>query len=279
MPNKCVMDSKRLSANVQSNRNTDLTQSTEDDPLIDGPLISKDALESSIKREFQKLPTAWTAGLLMVVHVVLVGLCVTLAVVCVLVGSHAEECEVALSGLDTVAAVLLAKTALWLLVFLFERCVQHQHSMARRRGYLRFYRVTRELQHMPLLIHSAGNAAVLVVMAPSSILDKRVRNLSVYLLIVIICVELLASIICLTKYTVHVLRFNKQSPSPDVSEEEHSHTFSAGTSVTRTETGFRDGSSLEEVVEKQADLIEYLKQHNTQLSKRLLALSSQQARA
>ena len=40
----------------------------------------------------------------------------------------------------------------------------------------------------------------------------------------------------------------------------------------------RDGSSLEEVVEKQADLIEYLKQHNTLLSKRILALTSQQIR-
>lgn len=37
----------------------------------------------------------------------------------------------------------------------------------------------------------------------------------------------------------------------------------------------REGSSLEEVVEKQADLIEYLKQHNTLLSKRLLNLSAQ----
>lgn len=37
----------------------------------------------------------------------------------------------------------------------------------------------------------------------------------------------------------------------------------------------RDGSSLEEVVEKQADLIEYLKQHNSLLSKRLLNLTAQ----
>lgn len=37
----------------------------------------------------------------------------------------------------------------------------------------------------------------------------------------------------------------------------------------------RGGSNLEEVVEKQADLIEYLKQHNTRLSKRLLSLTAQ----
>lgn len=37
----------------------------------------------------------------------------------------------------------------------------------------------------------------------------------------------------------------------------------------------REGSSLEDVVEKQADLIEYLKQRNTSLSKRLLNLTAQ----
>lgn len=47
---------------------------------------------------------------------------------------------------------------------------------------------------------STGNAAVLVVIAPSLILDNRVKNLSVYLLLVVICVELLASVICLVVY-------------------------------------------------------------------------------
>ncbi|KAG9330823.1 hypothetical protein JZ751_021947 [Albula glossodonta] len=40
----------------------------------------------------------------------------------------------------------------------------------------------------------------------------------------------------------------------------------------------RDGSNLEDVVEKQADLIEYLKQHNSLLSKRILSLTAQQIR-
>lgn len=41
----------------------------------------------------------------------------------------------------------------------------------------------------------------------------------------------------------------------------------------------RDGSSLEDVVEKQADLIDYLKQHNSVLSRRILTLTDQQIRA
>jgi len=38
----------------------------------------------------------------------------------------------------------------------------------------------------------------------------------------------------------------------------------------------RENSSLEEIVEKQGDVIEYLQRHNALLSKRLLALTSQQ---
>lgn len=40
----------------------------------------------------------------------------------------------------------------------------------------------------------------------------------------------------------------------------------------------RENSSLEEIVEKQGDVIEYLQRHNALLSKRLLALTSQQVK-
>ncbi|XP_062864752.1 transmembrane protein 192 [Trichomycterus rosablanca] len=269
------MDSKRVPAQTG---HADFTQSVEDDPLIDGPLVSRDCLESAIKREFRKLPTSWIAGLLAVVHAAYVALSVVLAALCWLTDARSAECSAALSGVDSRTLVLLGKVLVWLLFFLFERCVQHHHGSARRRGYLRFYRSTSGVKRLPLLVHSAGNAAVLVVVAPSTMLDERVKNLSVYLLLAVICVELLVSILCLLVYSVHVVRFNAQRPGPDVSEEERSHAYSAHASATHTETGFRDGSSLEDVVEKQADLIEYLKQHNTLLSKRILALSSRPIR-
>ncbi|XP_053474822.1 transmembrane protein 192 [Ictalurus furcatus] len=271
------MDSKRLLVNTNK-RNTDLTQSIEDDPLIDGPLISRNALESTIKKEFQKLPTTWGAVLLTVLHVAYVSVCTALAVVCWLTDAHSAECTAALSGVESRTLVLLLKVGLWILVFFFERCVQYHHSAVRQRGYLQFYRKTAKLKHLPLLVHSAGNAAVLMVIALSSMLDNKVKNLSVYLLLGIICVELVASVTCLLVYAVRVSRFNRESLRPDVTEDERSCTYSATASDTHTEMGFRDGSNLEDVVEKQADLIEYLKQHNTLLSKRILTLLSQQAR-
>uniref|UniRef100_A0A673KJR8 Transmembrane protein 192 n=1 Tax=Sinocyclocheilus rhinocerous TaxID=307959 RepID=A0A673KJR8_9TELE len=248
-----VMESERTSA-YGNNTNVDFTQSTDDDPLIDGPLISQDVLESVIKREFQKLPTHWAVGVLSFLHVSIK----TVFTYC---------CK---------TVVLLGKVSLWVMVFIYDRFVQHHHSAVRRRGYLDFYRLTRGIKNLPLLIHSAGNAAILTVIAPSSMLDASVKNLSVYLLLAIICLELLLSVICLLRYTVHVVKFNSKKPHPDVTEEERSHACSSGS---HTETGFRDGSSLEDVVEKQADLIDYLKQHNSVLSRRILTLTAQQIRA
>ncbi|XP_066516051.1 transmembrane protein 192 [Hoplias malabaricus] len=268
------MDSKR----PVSNTSTDFTQSIEDDPLIDGPLISQDALESAMKKEFQNLPTPWIAGLLAIVNVAYVSLCVVLAVLCWLTDDHLAECKAVLNGVGTQTVVLLGKVALWLLVFVLERCIQRHHNSVRKRGYLQFYRNTRNLKSLPLLIHSSGNAAVLLVIAPSSLLNQKVKNLSIYLLLVVICVEFVMTLICLLIYTARVVRFNNQRPGPDINEEERAHAYAPNASDAHTETGFRDGSCLEEVVEKQADLIEYLKQHNTLLSKRILTLTSQQIR-
>lgn len=57
------------------------------------------------------------------------------------------------------------------------------------------------MQNCSLFLCYIGNAAVLTVIAPSSMLDASVKNLSVYLLLAIICLELLLSFICLLRYT------------------------------------------------------------------------------
>nr|XP_046192462.1 transmembrane protein 192-like [Oncorhynchus gorbuscha] len=231
------MESEGMSHRAVSS-SVDVSQSVEEDPLVDGPLISHDALQSAIRREFTTLPTHCPAVLLLLLQVVYVSLSVCVAIVCVLEVGGGRSVSVC-----------------W-----------HHHSRVRSRGYLCFYRDNRTLKHLPFLIHSAGNTAVLVVMSAGL---PEVDHLPVYLLLGILGLELLVSLPCLIIYTVRVVRFNRDRAGPDISQEEPS------TSYNTTETGFREGSSLEEVVEKQADLIDYLKQHNTLLSKRLLNMTVQ----
>ncbi|XP_058495841.1 transmembrane protein 192 [Solea solea] len=247
---------------------SDMTQSIEEESLVDGPLISADALHSAIRREFQTLPTHCHACLLSLLHIVYVVLSVCVAVLCVLKFGQVEVCDSILGNVSGYRVIVYGKVCLWVLVLVFTQCVDHHHTKARRRGYLRFYRRMQGLNHLPLAVLSAGNVMLLVVVAAD--LSTSVHT---YMLLCILWLELLVVMPCLLCYTVRVMRFNRERAAPDVSQEEHSHNYTI-TSLP-TETGFREGSSLEEVVEKQADLIEYLKQHNTLLSKRLLNLTAQ----
>lgn len=245
----------------------DFSHSMEEDSLVDGPAISTDALHSAIRKEFQTIPTHCFGGLLSLLHVVYVVVSVCVSVVCVVEGDM-DQCAKIFGVIGGGSAILFGKVCLWILVLCFTGCMHHHHTRARSRGYLRFYREMQRMMHVPLTIHSAGNALLLVLLGAG--LSKLVRT---YALLSILGVELVVALPFLIYYTVKVIQFNKARAAPDVSQEDYSHTYSITTSP--TETGFREGSNLEEVVEKQADLIEYLKQHNTLLSKRLLNLTAQ----
>lgn len=262
------MDSKGPSLYAQRGPSADMTRSIEEDSLVDGPLISADALHSAIRREFQTVPTHCHAFLLSLLHVLYVVLSVCVAVLCVLKFGQEEVCMSILRNVQGDSVIVFGKTCLWLLVLVFTGCVQHHHSWARSRGYLRFYRRTQGLKQLPLIIHSAGNVLLMTLLAA-----RLPQTLHIYMLLSILGLEFLVAVPCLLYYIVKVMQFNRERAAPDVSQEELSHTYSV-TDIP-TETGFRGGSTLEEVVEKQADLIEYLKQHNTILSKRLLNLTAQ----
>ncbi|XP_045904390.1 transmembrane protein 192 isoform X2 [Micropterus dolomieu] len=261
------MDSKGPSL-YAAGASVDMSRSIEEDSLVDGPLISADALHSAIRREFQTVPTPCHAGLLSLLHVVYVVLSVCVALLCVLEFGQVEVCGSILGNVRGDSVILFGKACLWVLVQLFTGCVQHHHSRARSRGYLRFYRQMQGLKQLPLTVHSTGNVLLLVVLAARLSL-----TVHTYMLLIILGLELLVALPCLLYYTVKVMKFNRERAAPDVSQEEHLHNFSIAS--LQTETGFREGSRLEELVEKQADLIEYLKQHNTLLSKRLLNLTAQ----
>ncbi|KAJ8000421.1 hypothetical protein DPEC_G00179960 [Dallia pectoralis] len=256
------MESKGTSPNGVSL--LDVSQS-EEEPLVDGPLIPAGILQSAIRREVTNIHTHYCALTLLVLQVVFVSLSVCVAVVCEMQIGH-QDCVSVLGSVRGLSVVVISKVCVWVCVLLFTVCVQHHHQRLRSRGYLRFYRDTRTLKQLPLTIHSTGNAVVLIGMSANL---SEAELLPVYLLLGVLGLELLVSVPCLLIYTVRVAKFNREKAAPDISQEEQSLTYST------TETGFRDGSSLEEVVEKQADLIDYLKQHNTLLSKRLLNMTAQ----
>ncbi|XP_019390123.1 PREDICTED: transmembrane protein 192 isoform X2 [Crocodylus porosus] len=200
------------------NGSLEITQSTEDDHLLDTPLLPSHALHSRLRPRFYAIPTVFIANFLLLVH--------------------------------------------------------YHHSKARSRGYLSIYRSTRHLKRLPLVVHSTGNTALLLILsAQHSFPDN--NRLYLYIILGILTLELICSLTCLVVYTVKISNFNQAKSRPDIIEEEKMYAYPCHII---SETGFRENSSLEEIVEKQGDVIEYLQRHNALLSRRLLALTSQQIR-
>ncbi|NXJ77681.1 TM192 protein, partial [Trogon melanurus] len=251
----------------------EITQSLEDDPLLDAPLISSHTLHSQLRPRFHAVPAVLLANFLLLIHVAFVVLAFLAAMFCSYPNPNQDKCPGNYTHpLKVQTVIIIAKVILWILHVFFERYIQHHHNKVRSRGYFSIYRSTRHLKRLPLLIHSTGNAALLLILSVQHSFPDR-SKVYLYLILGVLGLELISSLTCLVIYTVKISNFNRAKPRPDIIEEEKMYAYP---SHITSEIGFRENSSLEEIVEKQGDVIEYLQRHNALLSKRLLALTSQQ---
>ncbi|XP_020038540.2 transmembrane protein 192 [Castor canadensis] len=248
----------------------DIIQSIEDDALLDARLLPQPSLQTHFRPRFHPLPTVIMANILFFIQVVFVTLAFLTGVLCTLDNPNDDKCPGNYTNpLKVQTVIILGKVVLWILHLLLERYIQHHHSKARNRGYHRIYRSTRHLKSLTVMIHSTGNAILLLVLC----IQHSFPDFStVYLVLILatLVLELICFLAWLLPYAVKIGRFNRAKPQPDVLEEEKLYAYPS--SIT-SETGFRSISSLEEIVEKQGDIIVYLKRHNALLSKRLLALT------
>lgn len=253
----------------------DILQSTDDDPLLDTQLLPHHSLHAHFRPRFHPLPTVIIANLLLLIHVVFVTLAFLTGVLCLYPTPNEDKCpEDYTNPLKAQTVIILGKVILWILHLLFERYIQHHHRKVRSRGYSHIYRSTRHLKTLALTIHSSGNTALLLILCVQHSFPEP-SKLYLELILAVLALELICSLSCLVLYTVKIRRFNKAKPQPDVLEEERTYAYPSNIA---SETGFRTVSSLEEIVEKQGDIIVYLKRHNALLSERLLELATQPAR-
>lgn len=252
----------------------EITQSVDEDPLLDAPLLPSQSLHADIRPSFHPVPTVCLALLLLLVNVSFVALAFVAGILCSLPAEEVK-CKPYIQPLDLQTVLLTAKVIMWILQFILERYIQYHHSKVRGRGYLSLYRATRHVKRLPLLVHSTGNAALLLLLSMQLSFPPE-RPLYIYFILGVLGLELLVTLLCLSVYTVKIGKFNKAMPRPDIIEEEKMQAYPRHVN---SEIGFRDGTSLDEVVEKQGDVIEYLQRHNAILSKRLLDMASQQASA
>ncbi|KAG8190906.1 hypothetical protein JTE90_014387 [Oedothorax gibbosus] len=169
----------------------------------------------------------------------------------------------------------------WSLLFITSGYRNYHHNYLQRCGYLEFFRNTQLLQRIPLIVPSLGNVLLVVVLAlflrycPG--MEKCPSNSSFYCenyLQILFGIEVFILLPCLIKYLVLVVKFNHSKAVPDVHQDELLISYVQSYAPTN-EIGFRDEDYMEEILEKQADMIRYLKQHSNNLSRKIMKLNSQ----
>lgn len=165
----------------------------------------------------------------------------------------------------------LLHVLLWIVMMFCHVVLSYQREHLRLRGYLRFYRQTKNLQLVPPLVLSIGNA---VLLAFFSVLDHAWANTSFhyyYFLQILYSLEFLILFPILIYYIAKVISFDNMRALPDAyTIIDHSVRMDA-----EGEIGYSDNGPVDEILEKQADMIRYLQQHNENLSRRLLSFSCQ----
>jgi len=162
----------------------------------------------------------------------------------------------------------------WFIKLLFDRFYHFHHMKMRRHGYLEFYRLTRYIRYLPLLIVSASNSILVILI---KIIDKYCpikctsSNLEpVNFLQIFISIETAILIPALIYYLVQTIRFNKAKKSPDINKEIDRSFYSP---AQLKDVGYRDSSYLNSILENQADMIRYLQERNEKMSQKLLQIT------
>ncbi|KAG8036629.1 hypothetical protein G9C98_003951 [Cotesia typhae] len=173
----------------------------------------------------------------------------------------------------------------WFVIMLTDYIIKLRHHNLRICGYLDFYQSTYQHIRTPLFVSSLWNTMYLFLAAILHHTHK--LNYEDYChssewftpvnyILLLTTLELMIIVPVYINYIKRVHRFNRMQPPPDVTREEWLSSFTQDSFAGNTEVGYRErDSNLSELLEKQADLIRYLRDHNVKLSHRMMLLASQ----
>ncbi|XP_012273784.1 transmembrane protein 192 isoform X2 [Orussus abietinus] len=188
------------------------------------------------------------------------------------------------SKCDTYFILLYLHCVYWLVVMLADHALKSKHNTLRMAGYLDFYQSTYRHIRIPFFIVSLWNTTYLLLAAifhhtHKTDYDMYCRSSKwitpVNYVLVFTSLELITIIVPVYIYYIkRVVRFNRMRLPPDVMCEEWLTSCTQDSYTGSGEVGYRPrGSNVNELLEKQADLIRYLKGHNDVLSAQMMLLS------
>ncbi|EDV29240.1 uncharacterized protein TRIADDRAFT_51338 [Trichoplax adhaerens] len=214
-------------------------------------------------QRFSTLPTVWL--------MVLEGLLLIIFEVAVFAFPFALTKKITRGHYPQFSLLAMFHSGLWLIVAIIDGTLQFYHRLSRNHGYLKCYRKTRHIRRVPFYCLSTGNAAMLLMLGIYDTVPTKVLKPYHYVEI-FASIEVAVCLPCIIYYIVYVAKFNKRRPFPDLDEENVLNCGAPYNSEIITGAS-RDADYLDDILEKQADMIRYLQQHNIKLGKRLLKLS------
>lgn len=172
----------------------------------------------------------------------------------------------------------------WFIAVIVDQIVKYEHNTLRMNGYLEFHRNTLNHHRLPFYIVSLWTSSLFMVqtLVQHFYLDHLEENclrkdyltpLSYYT--AIISLEFLLLLFTIGTYIRKVCRFNKLKPLPDVQREEWACTMTQSSFIASEIGHGIQQTKFEDFLEKQADLIQYLRDHNQKMSEKIMILNAQ----
>jgi len=209
-------------------------------------------LTSDLEPKFKRIATTLAIILQMLTIIILE---VGVFVIPYYCGDKNQNC----STIKDFDLIVYIHSGYWLIKLIFDRFYHFQHMKSRRHGYLEFYRITRLIRSLPLLIISGGNSILVVLVKVlqnycpiECTADKLTPN---NFLQIFVSIENIILLPILIYYLWQTITFNMAKKSPDINTELERPIFSPSD---LKDIGFKDSNYVSNILEKQADMIRYL---------------------
>ncbi|XP_064651129.1 transmembrane protein 192-like [Lineus longissimus] len=230
-------------------------------------------LNTEVEPQIRSINTPWAIVLQLGVILMMEIAVFVVPVICHL--SSSSACII-----DDFSILIYVHAGVWIISLAIDRYVRRQHYFSRRNGYLEFYRITRHIRRSAFVVLSGGNVVLTVLMAAIQDACKGKSPCEAigiercHYLQILISLETAIILPLYAIYLVRTCKFNRMRAAPDACQDEIMTSFLVTQSHT-SEVGFRDEDYLDEVLEKQGDMIRYLRQHNANLGKKILKLTAE----
>ncbi|XP_059610357.1 transmembrane protein 192 [Phlebotomus argentipes] len=171
--------------------------------------------------------------------------------------------------------MLYLRAIFWVVTLLFDHMIKYHHDKLRMNGFHDFHRATAVHKSVPFYLVSLWNTAIMAIQTliqqyyGDDFGEHCIQSLFSPIVYVSIFSAVETGVLAVIHgtYISRVMRFNRARPLPDAMRG----SFDSGSSVGLTQRN----ADVAELLEKQADLISFLQDHNLRLNQRLMQMNSE----